>query len=351
MPRTRRAFLGMAAGLPLLRRRAWAQGVPQVIIATYAGLGTALWKRIVTEPFTKETGVVADVFESALPAASVAQAEGRPQFDLALVAAYSVPGLIKRNLVELLTPDNIPGIRNVPERMWLRTPEGRLMGMPVYFGLFGIAYNTELAKPSDFSSWKSLLDPKWKGEISITRPNFLAAYDVQLYAKLGGGSETNLQPGYDFLRKLVPQTLNFYSSMASLEAQLERGEVVAAAFYANEIAMLRRKGSTEVAMRIPDEGGLILPYLLILPKGAAHPEAAKQLMNAIVEPRYQAAFAQESLVWPMNDKTPLPDGLRKEMGMSAEEAVARNISLDWWTVGSNLQAETYKIETMLQEMK
>ena len=351
MPRTRRAFLGMAAGLPLLRRRAWAQGVPQVIIATYAGLGTALWKRIVTEPFTKETGVVADVFESALPAASVAQAEGRPQFDLALVAAYSVPGLIKRNLVELLTPDDIPGIRNVPERMWLRTPEGRLMGMPVYFGLFGIAYNTELAKPSDFSSWKSLLDPKWKGEISITRPNFLAAYDVQLYAKLGGGSETNLQPGYDFLRKLVPQTLNFYSSMASLEAQLERGEVVAAAFYANEIAMLRRKGSTEVAMRIPDEGGLILPYLLILPKGAAHPEAAKQLMNAIVEPRYQAAFAQESLVWPMNDKTPLPDGLRKEMGMSAEEAVARNISLDWWTVGSNLQAETYKIETMLQEMK
>jgi putative spermidine/putrescine transport system substrate-binding protein len=352
MRTTRRAVLGIAAGLPLMSlRRAMAQGAPQVIVATYAGLGTALWKRIVTEPFSKETGIATDVFESALPSASVAQSEGKPQFNLAVVAEYSVPSLIKRNLIELLTPDDLPGIRNVPEKLWPRTPDGKLMGMPLYFGLFGIAYNTELAKPSDFASWKSLLDPKWKGQISITRPNFLAAYDVQLYARLGGGDEHNLQPGYDFLRRLVPQTLNFYSSMASLEAQLARGEVVASAFYANEIAMLRRKGATEVAIRIPDEGGLILPYLLVLPKGAMNPDAAKRLMNAIIEPRYQAAFAEESLVWPMNDKTPLSDALRKEMGLSAEEAVAHNISLDWWTVGSNLQDETYRIEAMLQEIK
>jgi putative spermidine/putrescine transport system substrate-binding protein len=328
-----------------------AQAEAQVIIATYAGLGSQVWRDAVTDRFTKETGVRADVFETALPAASVAQAEGKPQFNLALVAAYSVPGLIRKDRIELLSTEDIPGIKNVPEKLWPRTPDGKLMGMPLYFGLFGIAYNTELAKPSDFASWKSLLDPKWKGQISITRSNFLAAYDVQLYAKLGGGNEQNLEPGYDWLRKLVPQSLNVYTSMASLEAQLARGEVVAAAFYANQVAMTRRTGNTTVAMRIPDEGGLILPYLLVLPKGARNPEAAKRLLNAVIEPHYQAALAQASLVWPMNEHTVLPEPLRKEMGNSVEEVMARNISLDWWTIGSNLEAETRKLDLLLQELK
>lgn len=349
---TRRHLLAAAAALAAPGSTAGrAQDEAKVIIATYAGLGSQAWRSIVTERFTKESGIKADVFESALPAASVAQAEGKPQFNLALVAAYSVPGLVRKNLIELMTPDDIPGIRNVPEKLWPRTPDGMLMGMPVYFGLFGIAYNTELAKASDFASWKSLLDAKWKGQVSITRPNFLAAYDIQLYARLAGGDERHLEPGYAWLRKLIPQTLNVYTSMASLEAQLARGEVVAAAFYANEIAMMRRNGNGVVAMRIPDEGGLILPYLLVLPKGARNQDAAKRLMNAVIEPDYQAGFAQTSLVWPMNQHTTLSDALRKEMGNSVDEVMARNISLDWWTIGSNLEAETRKIDQLLQELK
>ena len=265
----RRAVSRILAGLPLYAAaRARAEGTPKVIIATYAGVSTPMWKNVVTDPFTKETGISADVFAVPLPAASVAQAAGNPQFNLALVAEYSVPGLVARNLIELLTPDDIPGIRAVPEKLWPKVPDGRLMGMPCYFGLFGIAYNTSMASADDFKSWKALLDPKWKGQVSISRANFIAAYDVQLYAKLGGGNEHNLQPGYDFLRKLIPQTLNVYSSMASVESQLARGEVAAAPFFANEISIMRRNGDTEVAVRIPDEGGLILPYMLVMPKGA-----------------------------------------------------------------------------------
>ena len=322
-----------------------------MVIATYAGLGTPLWRALATDPFSKATGISAEVFESPLPAASIAQAEGKPQFNLAVVAEYSVPGLIKKGLVELLTPDDIPAIRNVPERLWPRTPDGQLMGMPVYFGLFGIAYNTDLAKPTDFSSWQGLLDPKWKGQISVSRANFLAAYDVQLYARISGGDETHLKPGEDFLRELVPQALNIYSSMASLGSQIQRGEVVAAAFYANEINIMRRNGATEIGIRIPDEGGLITPYLLVMPKGAPNQGAAKRMMNAIVEPSYQAAFSQASLVWPMNDKTPLPEAVRKDLVYSPTEALSRNIALDWWTGGTNLAAETDRVDAMLRDIK
>jgi len=341
------AALAAAMGAPAAR----AQASPRIIVATYPGLGTRSWRSIVTDPFSKQSGIATEVFETALPAAAIAQAEGRPQFNAAVIAAYQTPNLVKRGLLELFTPDDLPGIRRVPEKFWLRTPEGLLMGVPVYFALFGIAYSTDLVKPADFKSWNNLLDPQWKGQLSISRPNFLAAYDVNLYAHLNGGSEHNIQPGLDFLRKLIPQALNVYNSMASIEAQLGRGEVAAAPFYANEVAMLRRHGTSEVGVVIPDEGGLVLPYLLVAPKGGPDPGAAKQLLNAILEPQYQAGFSQDSLTWPMNPATTLPAALVQEMGGSTDQILARNYSPDWWTIGSNLAENTKTIDALMHSVR
>jgi putative spermidine/putrescine transport system substrate-binding protein len=344
-PAIRACLLSMLAWA--LARPVSAQDGGKVVIATYAGSGAALWRDQVAKPFTAATGIAAQVFESPLPAASVAQAAGHPQFNLALIAAYSAPNLAKRGLIRLFDPAELPGIQAVPKRFWPTTPDGKLMGMPVYFGLYGIAYNTDLAKASDFASWNDLLDPKWTGQISITAPNFMAAYDVNLFAKLGGGDETHLDPGYAFLRKLGPQSLNVYSSMASVEAQLERGEVVAAPYYANQIAMLRRRGATGVAMVIPKEGGLITPYLLVIPTGAEDLGAAEKLLNAVIAPSYEVGFSEGSGVWPMNPATTLPPELQKSMG-SADSVMKANISLDWWTVGSNLEPVTRKIQELMQ---
>src|SRR5262249_38144235 len=155
---------------------------PQVTIAVYAGLAEKTWQKVLAEPMAAAGGIQVKIFGSALPAASVARSEGHPDFDIALIAAYSAPGLVNRGLVHMLTPDDVPAIREVPARLWPRTPDGQLMGMPVYYSIYGIAYNTELAKPSDFQSWTNLLDARWKGQVSMSRPSFVAAYDVTLFA-------------------------------------------------------------------------------------------------------------------------------------------------------------------------
>ena len=324
-----------------------AQESRKVVIATYPGSGAALWREQVAKPFTAATGIPAQVFEAPLPAASVAQAAGHPQFNVALIAAYSAPNLAKRGLIKLFDAAELPGLQSIPKRFWPMTPEGKVMGMPVYFGLYGIAYNTDLAKASDFSSWNDLLDPKWQGQISITAPNFMAAYDVNLFAKLGGGDETHSEPGYAFLRKLAAQSLNVYSSMASVEAQLERGEVVAAPYFANQIEMLRRRGATGVAMVIPKEGGLITPYLLVIPTGADDVADAEALLNAVIAPSYEVAFSKGSGAWPVNPATVLPPDLAKRMG-TVESVMASNINLDWWIIGSNLEPQTHTIQALLQ---
>jgi putative spermidine/putrescine transport system substrate-binding protein len=345
----RRRLLAGAATLAsaAVLNPARAQG-SGLTVAVYAGQSSQLWRDVIAAPFSAQTGIRTEIFESALPAASIAQARGRPQFDAAVIANYSAPGLAARNLLEELTPDDIPAIRQVPELYWPRTSAGRLVGMPVYFSFYGIAYNNELARPADFASWNDLLDPKWRGKLSMSRANFVAAYDLTLYSKLNGGDERNIEPGIPPIRRLASNVLSVYTSMASLQSQLGRGEVIASPFYSTQVGMLKRSGVRNVDIAIPREGALNLSYMVVIPKGARNVAGAKRLLNAVLEPGPQVAFARDSLTFPMNPNVPLPAEVQQELGGSTEQMMARNYSPDWWVVGTHLPDRTRLVEEILQ---
>lgn len=336
----------MAASIVTLSCPSFAPAEEKVTIASYGGNTSELWKEAVATPFQNETGIATRIFESPLPASAVSSAAGQPQFQLAVIAAYSVPELVKAGKVEELAPDDVPNIRNIPENYWVKSPDGKLVGIPVYQGYYGIAYNTDLAKASDFSSWNSLADPKWKGQISVSRGPFVAAYDLTLFAKLSGGTEADVKPGIPMLKSVMSNVSGVYTSMASLQAQLGRGEIVAAPFYSTQITQMRRSGVTNVDITIPKEGGLLLPYLLVIPKGATNVESAKKLLNEILTPPYQQRLAQGG-VWPMNPSAKLPPELEKEMGSTLEEALSRNFAADWWTVGSDHANRTRMVEEII----
>jgi putative spermidine/putrescine transport system substrate-binding protein len=339
--------MALVAGLLML-----AGGVPaqaQLIVAVNAGESSRIWRKIVVPAFKAQTGIEATIFESPLPSSSIAQANGQPDFDAAMIATYSLARLAQRNLLDELTPEDIPAIRKVPEKFWPRTPGGKLAGVPLYFSIYGIAYNTDMAKASDFQSWNDLLAPKWRGQISMTRPVFLAPYDATLFAKLNGGSDDNPRPGYDFIAKLAANSLNVYSSMASLEAQLARGEVVAAPFYSAEVMSVKRGGSTDIGFVVPREGGLVLSYFVGIPKGAPHRAAALQLLNAILDQAYQEGFAQEAGWWPMNPAVTLPPALVQEMGGTQSEMMARNYYPDWNVVGMALEQRIREVEDLIRK--
>ena len=344
----RRAVLGGVGAALAAPAIATAQSAPTVTIATFPGVSGALWRDAVAVPFTAQSGIRTEVFEAALPSMSIYQARGKPQFDVAVVANYQGPGLSARGLLEELTPDDIPSIRQVPEANWLRGTNGKLLGMPLYFTYYGIAFNSDLATAKDFQSWNDLLEAKWKGKVSLTRPNFLAAYDLTLFAHLNGGNDTDVQSGFAFIKRLADNALGMYSSMASLQSQIGRGEVVAAPFYSNQVGMLKRSGVRNVDITLPREGGLNLTYNLVIPKGARNVAGAKKLLNAIIEEQYQLGFARGALSFPANPNVKLPDDLLAELGGSTREMMTRNYTPDWWVVGTHLTERTRQVEELLQ---
>ncbi len=349
--KTRRTLIRTAAmagtGALLRPRIGLGQAKTPVIIAVNAGSPARTMRTCLAEPYTAKTGVPVQVFEAPLAAAMLAQNTGHPPFDLARIPFYAVPPLAQRGLLEEFTPDEIPGVHAIPEQYWLRAPSGKLAGVPLFFSLYCIAYNTDLAQPSDFDSWMNLLKPEWKDRISVAQPFFLVVYDLNMYSHLAGGDERNVEPGFKLLGQLTANAQNVYSSMASVESQLGRGDIVAAPFYSSNIVAMRRAGVTNVSYVIPREGSMIIPQVMVMPKGAPNRDAARQLMSAMTEPEYMVNFAQQDGDWPLTPAATLPPPLVKELGGTTADILAHAYNPDWAYIGLHTEERVRRMEKII----
>ncbi|NRB40741.1 MAG: extracellular solute-binding protein [Pseudomonadales bacterium] len=75
---------------------------------------------------------------------------------------------IKNKLILPLNLDNIPNFKYIPEHIKsLITIDGQVYAIPIAFGPFGLAYNTQyFSEPP--TSWNVLWDEKYKGKYSTT---------------------------------------------------------------------------------------------------------------------------------------------------------------------------------------
>ena len=347
----RRSCFAAAAGLLAAPSLALSQPAPgRVIFGSWGGATARMWRESFGAPFTSATGIPVTVAEMPDPAAAIAAARGRPQHNAIIAASFQAAHLATSDLIERLTVDEIPNIRHVPEEHWVRDPQGRILGMPIYFVYLGLAFNNTLARAADFASWERLADSKWRGQISVTRPVFLAPYDLSLYAKIRGGDETNIQPGVPLLEAVARNAVSSYSSMATLQQQMSRGEVTACAFYSGQIQMLRKAGQRDVEMTLPREGGLLLSYLVAVPKNAPDKAAALRFINDTIDPAKQITAARSGYI-PLSTNVTLPDEVVQEIGMTPEQVRARNWSPNWYTIAADIEARMRLADQILDRAR
>lgn len=81
------------------------------------------------------------------------------------------------------------------------------LGMPVF------AYNSKLFDPSGVRSWKDLLDPQWKGKITIWDPRAPGAGQA-----MAAFAYNTAELGPDYLRKLFKQEVTFAAAADQRQA-------------------------------------------------------------------------------------------------------------------------------------
>ena len=327
-----------------------AQAKERVRLAVWGGGSGKLYKDMFAADFTAKTGYEIDIVEVPSPTAAIMATNGSPDFNAAIASSYEAAELAAKGFLTDFNEAELPAIKQYPNDLRLMTPKGdRFAGMPVYFIYYGIAYNKDNAKAEDFQSWKALTDPKWKGQIGVTRAVYLAPYDLTLFAYLNGGSEKNLEPGVPMLEAMVRNALTVYSSMGNFNSMIARGELTAAPYY----SILKRQGldkKVSFDVILPKEGGLMLPYTMVQPKNSKGNKAVLAWLNYLGSAEAQER-ASEFLFYPLNPNAKASPKLLALEGMTMEELKKRLFKPDWNIVAANHEATVRRVEKIIGNLK
>jgi putative spermidine/putrescine transport system substrate-binding protein len=319
----------------------YAQGIT---MATWGGGVGKAWREAFGAPFTAATGIPVNIVEVPIPEAQIRAQKDAPKYNAAISSLWEAAQMMEDGLLEEFDLDEIPALKEVADEYLLKSPSGRIAGISVYFSYYGIAVNTDLADPSEFASWKSLADPKWKDKLAITRPVYSSAYDLTIMSVANGGSEKDTEKGLPLLTQLARNSLAMYSSMAQMNQLLQRGEVAAAPYYSTRIWEMRKSGQKNVAFVVPKEGGLILPYVVVVPKGAKDRKEYMQWLNYVAQPEGQVRVADQAGYMPMNGKAKLSAEAEKELGQSVDALRNQLYQPDWIHVAKSRKERVAMVE-------
>jgi len=264
-----------------------------VRVATFGGK----WRDVVAEHVVKRFEAEGGKVEYVLgqPSTNVAKliaARGREiPFDMLEAMDNNLPALKAGNFIEPLTLAKIPNVGQLDKANY---DADKVM---IWVTQEGIVYNKKAFADNGIpvpTKYADLTHPKLKGKVSlpdITAGGAMPAIVGMAYE--GGGSETNIDPALDLVRKIAPAS--FWSSSSNLQTMLVNGDVYAAGAQAGNVQRLRSKADLGIVFpRVKDKNGVLKQGYLVQIKGTKQSDAVHWLINAFLAKSMQMAVFHEA---------------------------------------------------------
>ncbi len=147
-----------------------------------------------------------------------------------------------------------------------------------------IAYNSDAvpdsAAPHD---WEQVLDPRWKGQVLIRDPlasgTMRTIFGMVLDRSIRATGDT--AQGWQWLRRLDAQTKEYVLNPTLLYQKLARREGLVTLWDMPDIDELRARTKLPIAYTLPTSGTPLLVDAIAIPKGAPHPQLARQFVEFV----------------------------------------------------------------------
>jgi putative spermidine/putrescine transport system substrate-binding protein len=307
----RRAFLEITSGAAVAAVVGACRGASQpyseaarLRVMLNGGIYEELARRLVIEPFEKETGARVDVVP-----ASAAQIITRllaeraaPSVDVVIVDQLVMGKAIDEGVFERVEPGNVPHMRDLaPEAI-----DARGFGPVVHSHNLVLGFNTRLLSIDPPKAWADLWDARFKG---LVVPGAIALTPGLLFLlqanSLNGGTYENVDPGFAALARLRPNVRKYFQSIGEVRPLVSQDNVIVA-ISSNMLQVEIAQGSP-VGMVFPDEGCLASPAVAQVVRGTRAKEFAERFINRYLDPQVQLAWAREYNVSVFNRKAAVPD--------------------------------------------
>ncbi len=280
---SRRAVLGasLAAGLVATGR---ARAAGSVTAAIYPGAWEDAYRAVVV-PACKAKGL--DVGFEALFAvdeiAKVRAARGNPPFDVFLLDPGPRASGIDYGLYEPFDASKLSNAGKVP---------GSLVddkGIAVAAQVVGLAYNPKkVAKPT---GWKDLFKPEFAKHLGLTgfQTTFGTMCMIEI-AKQFGGSETDVEPAFTEIRKILPEVAAV-ATPAALPGLFQQGQVDLMYINTQTVTALKARG-VDIEFVVPDTGASAFVTTMHIAKGAKAVPQAYEYIDMVLSTPVQDALAK-----------------------------------------------------------
>jgi putative spermidine/putrescine transport system substrate-binding protein len=155
--------------------------------------------------------------------------------------------------------------------------------------LIGIAYN-----PKKIKTPPSLVGGPVEARIqgprrhhgSRLQPRY--AFMVEI-AKMHGGSDTNIEPAFEAVKKLLPNVGAIAPSPGALAALFQQGEIDIAFNYWNNVALLAAKG-VDIAFAKPKSGAIAIRSSAQIVKNNQDPKLVLDYLETVMSVDTQKAL-------------------------------------------------------------
>jgi len=205
------------------------------------------------------------------------------------------------------------------------------------FGFTGLAWNEKLFKERNLpppTSWKDLTRADLEQRISIPGiDNTYGVHTLVMMARINGGSEKEIDPGFRAMREKVnPNVLAYESSPGKMSEMFQSGEIWMAVWGSSRARAMQLAGFP-MGFIAPQEGGVALMTATCAVEGNPTPELAQKFVSHMVSPEVEAIFSKEYGSGPTNRNTKLPPEVASTV-IYGEEQVGKLIALDWETINA-----------------
>ena len=247
------------------------------------------------EQFTQETGinVIYSTYESNETLYSKLKSQPN-YYDLVVPSTYFVSKMRDNNMLQAIDKSKLTHYGK-SDPLFLDKPfdSKNDYSIPHVVSITGIAINTDMYDPNDFTQWSDLWRPELKGKVMLmddTREVFHIALK-----KLGySGNTTNLkeiQEANEELKALMPNVLGFNSSNPAAP-YLSKSSGIGMLW--NGAAAAMQRSGFPLAFVYPKDGGIFWMDSLAIPKKARNVDEAHQMINFLLRPDIAAKISERS---------------------------------------------------------
>lgn len=260
--------------------------------------------------------------------AKVKAQKASPQIDVTIIEGGEQEAGRKEGLWEAITVKDIPNAKNVGTDLKVNENSG----VTVNFTPMGISYNAEIVKAKGLpvpQSWNDLAKPEMKGNITLAEvsSNFGRSALIML-AYANGGSEKNMDPGFEKFKTIAGYMPTFAKSAAQLQQNLQN-KTAAYTTWTMARSLVQKDAGLDLQFVIPKEGSNLVPNVATIVKGAKNPNAAKLFIDFLLTDEVQTLYGTKLYYNPATN-VKLPDDIAKKLNFDRKKVV----KFDLETVGS-----------------